>query len=144
MELYFVRHGESVGNVTPGEDMPDCLLTDRGMKQAELIAKRLQDIEWTHILSSPLIRALETAQPLARSINKPIHVMPHAYEIRDLEDCKGATLKDLEKQFPEAIFPEDFASEGWHYAGHERPELAIQRAEKIIHELRKYPEEATV
>lgn len=112
MELYFVRHGESVGNVTPDQDMPDCPLTERGKKQAELVGKRLEKIPFTHILSSPLIRALETAQPLAKALGLPIQVMENAYEVRNLESCKGAVLEDLLKQFPEAKFPEDFPTDG--------------------------------
>jgi len=144
MELYLVRHGESVGNISPGEDMPDCPLTDLGEKQANLVVQGLIDAEITHIISSPLIRTLQTAQPFARKINKPIIVMNNAYEIRELESCKGARLSDLMEQFPEARFDEDFEPNGWHYEGYETPSSIMKRAANIVEQLKQYPENAKI
>ncbi|MBO0995199.1 histidine phosphatase family protein [Bacillus sp. SD088] len=143
MELYLIRHGESVGNAT-GKDIPDCVLTERGEEQARLVVQSLIDAEITHILSSPLIRALQTAQPFARAINKPIIVMKDAYEVRHLESCTGAVLSDLLEQFPEAEFDEDFEPNGWHYKGNENPAIIIKRVSKIAKQLKEYHEEAKI
>ncbi len=67
-ELFLVRHGESISNVegrfsaTP----PGPGLTERGRMQAQAACRRiLQDVRRPHrIVSSPMRRALETAQPL--------------------------------------------------------------------------------
>lgn len=67
--LYFVRHGESelnVQRVFAGQlDTP---LTDRGREQARVAAEQARGLGIDAIVSSPLIRALETAQIIARSI----------------------------------------------------------------------------
>ncbi len=144
MELYLIRHGESVGNVSPGQDLPDCPLTKRGEEQARLVVQGLMEAEITHILSSPLIRALQTAQPFARAVNKPIIVMKDAYEVRHLDSCTGAKLSDLLDQFPEAEFGEDFEPNGWHYQGNENPAIIIKRVSKIAEQLKEYHEEAKI
>jgi broad specificity phosphatase PhoE len=49
-ELYLIRHGESVANVTPiiGGMRGDAGLTDRGREQAQLLEKRLREARRGH------------------------------------------------------------------------------------------------
>jgi broad specificity phosphatase PhoE len=69
-ELYLIRHGESVPNVTPiiGGMRGDAGLTDRGREQAQLLEKRLREEELhaDQLYASTLPRALETAEYVAR------------------------------------------------------------------------------
>lgn len=67
MKLYFVRHGESVANIlrefsNTGIKHP---LTEKGIEQAQLLAGLLSDIAFEKIYSSPVLRALQTAQIVA-------------------------------------------------------------------------------
>src|SRR5437588_7224866 len=66
MRLYLVRHAEAA----PGE--PDELraLTDRGHEQARELAERLaaDGLQPAVVLSSPLLRARQTASTLARAL----------------------------------------------------------------------------
>src|SRR5690606_2527197 len=68
-KLYFIRHGLSVMNrqgVFSGSiDTP---LTDEGRKQAKRAGKLARDFGIDYIVSSPLARALETAQIIAGEI----------------------------------------------------------------------------
>src|SRR5438067_4279335 len=66
MDLYLLRHGEA-GQAPRDEDRE---LTERGHEQARAIAAGLA---WLNpgldiILASPLPRAIQTAQPLARAL----------------------------------------------------------------------------
>lgn len=79
MDLYIIRHGESQGNVGSNVENPE--LTQLGRKQAELLALRLRNIKFDVILSSPLKRAVQTAEPLASLRNLPITVMDNLYEV---------------------------------------------------------------
>ena len=60
--IYLVRHGEA-----SGYDGADPALTDLGRQQAQLVSRRLDEITGApiEIVSSPLRRARDTAQPLA-------------------------------------------------------------------------------
>ena len=74
MHLYFIRHGESESNY--GElitGRQDVVLTDKGREQArqagqDIIAK---GIKIDHIISSPLVRAQETAKLIAQEVGYP-------------------------------------------------------------------------
>jgi broad specificity phosphatase PhoE len=61
--IYLVRHGEATGY-----DGPDPGLSELGANQARHVAQRLDEITGAPIelISSPLRRARETAQPLAQ------------------------------------------------------------------------------
>ncbi len=72
MDLFLLRHGEAGGRVdTPGEDA-ERPLTSAGRKQVAEIAESIQTLGMTFdaIASSPLKRALETAQIVARRFRK--------------------------------------------------------------------------
>jgi 2,3-bisphosphoglycerate-dependent phosphoglycerate mutase len=75
-QLYFVRHGESEANLlrqfsNRGRKHP---LTERGRKQAEQLADALCTELITHIYTSPLLRATETALILATTLGVSVTV----------------------------------------------------------------------
>ena len=71
--FYFVRHGETdynKDNKIMGQiDIP---LNEVGLQQAQLVAKTLQHLEISQIVSSPLKRARQTSEIIASTINKPV------------------------------------------------------------------------
>jgi probable phosphoglycerate mutase len=73
MRLYFVRHGESEANLL-GEISNRGLkhgLTGRGRAQAAACAAALKDAGIEKIYSSPLLRAVQTAEILAGELSVP-------------------------------------------------------------------------
>ncbi|CAG7727750.1 unnamed protein product [Allacma fusca] len=61
--IYFVRHGESIGNtqlknLTPDENV----LSETGVVQAKKLGAHLENVVFTHVFSSPYIRAISTTQ----------------------------------------------------------------------------------
>ncbi len=71
--LYLVRHGQSAGNAEGrfGGHSPTPL-SKLGHEQAEITAKALAKERITAIYSSDLLRAVQTAEPLAELLNLPI------------------------------------------------------------------------
>ena len=64
MILYIARHGESLGNT--GEDTGhDPKLSVKGMRQAELLGERMKNLRLDAVFSSPLTRAVQTAESTA-------------------------------------------------------------------------------
>ena len=72
MKVYLIRHGIAAerGTYADDEQRP---LTDRGIKKTAKVAQRLLDLDITFdlILTSPLIRAYQTAEILQRSSLSP-------------------------------------------------------------------------
>lgn len=76
MRIYIARHGESL------DDIEDCYggiadfpLTDKGREQARNLAHQLGEAKLQIILSSPLVRARETADIIASELGGRIPVI---------------------------------------------------------------------
>ncbi|NND66173.1 MAG: histidine phosphatase family protein [Halioglobus sp.] len=80
MDVFLVRHGEAAASW--GES-PDPGLSELGWQQAELAADALQPLLTpdTQLVSSPLLRARETAQPLARRLGLDVAIDPVFREV---------------------------------------------------------------
>jgi broad specificity phosphatase PhoE len=84
--IYFVRHGESVANLSDrnGTKRPEDAdrLSERGWEQARELGRRLQGEGLELIVASPMTRAQETAQGIAEVLELPIETDPDLFEVR--------------------------------------------------------------
>ena len=97
MTILIVRHGETDGNAQRILQRADVPLNQRGMHQAELLARRLHAHGFVHILCSDLVRARMTAAPLAALSGIAVEESPLLQE-RNFGDLRG---------MPYAALPED-------------------------------------
>jgi broad specificity phosphatase PhoE len=91
-----IRHGENdflKKNKMPGR-LPGIHLNERGCEQAEELARALNQLPIKAVYSSPLERAIETANPLARSLGLEIQICPELTDI-DVGDWEGRSWKML-------------------------------------------------
>ena len=67
LQLYIIRHAESMGNVETDEsfDKTNPPLTLHGKKQAEALGRRFADLKEYTLYASPLERAVETASNIS-------------------------------------------------------------------------------
>lgn len=77
--LFLIRHGEP--SATWGGGDADAGLTDLGRSQAQAAAERLRLLTLSHIVSSPLRRAQETAAPLVQALSIAPKIAPEVAEI---------------------------------------------------------------
>ncbi len=110
-KVLLVRHGQSEGNAerrfgghtaTP--------LSALGQEQAEATARALGGEGLTAIYSSDLLRALQTAAPLARQTGLEI-VRTEAFRERGVGRMEGLTFEEAAQAFPEeyaALLRRDF------------------------------------
>lgn len=98
--LYLIRHGQSEGNAegrfgghgtTP--------LSEYGRQQAERTAKVLAKEGIHAIYSSDLLRAVQTAEPLAQILNLPIN-MREAFRERNVGVLEGLTFDESKQAYP--------------------------------------------
>jgi len=74
MELLIVRHARPEEQVLEGQ-AADPGLTDIGHKQAAAVAEYLSTVHIDHVVSSPMLRALQTAAPLAAMRDDEVEVI---------------------------------------------------------------------
>jgi glucosyl-3-phosphoglycerate phosphatase len=68
--VYFVRHGQSADNVAPVFQSPDSSLNEKGRKQADSIAQRVSKLSFDALIASPIERAKQTAETIAKVTGK--------------------------------------------------------------------------
>lgn len=92
--LYLVRHGENLANITRefSCQLVDYALTPKGVLQAEQTAAFFQTCSIDAIYTSPLKRARETAEIIARS---------HGLAVIPMEEFREINVGDLELRPPD-------------------------------------------
>jgi len=102
--LYLIRHGQSAGNAEGrfGGHGPTPL-SDLGRRQAEMTANILAKEGIAAIYSSDLQRAVETAEPLAKLLDLPIHQSP-AFRERHVGVLEGLTFDESKAAYPKDYY----------------------------------------
>lgn len=103
-KLYLVRHGQSAGNAEGrfGGHGPTPL-SDLGRLQAECTAKMLAKEGVSAIYASDLLRAVQTAEPLAELAKVPVNHTP-AFRERHVGVLEGLTFDESKEQFPKDYY----------------------------------------
>lgn len=102
--LYLIRHGQSAGNAEGrfGGHGPTPL-SDLGKRQAELTAKLLAKEKVDAIYSSDLLRAVQTAEPLAKLLKLEVNASP-AFRERNVGVLEGLTFDESKEQHPKDYY----------------------------------------
>lgn len=102
--LYLIRHGQSAGNAEGrfGGHGPTPL-SDLGVKQAERTARALAKEGINVIYSSDLIRAVQTAEPLAKLLDVPINTS-EAFRERNVGVLQGLTFDESRQNYPQDYY----------------------------------------
>ncbi len=108
MKLYFIRHGESEANLLGEFSNSESKhpLTERGMAQAQDSARSLSGVQAAKVYSSPVLRAVQTAQIIARSLNAPLEVTEalREWSVGDYEGTRDPAGWALHRQVQEDWF----------------------------------------
>jgi phosphohistidine phosphatase len=103
MDIYFIRHGIAV-DPTATDDDRDRWLTKQGIKKVRQVASSLRglDLEFDIIISSPLVRAEQTAEILInQGLSEVLGIQPDLAPGGNLEQWVQ-WLKDYQAQHPQA------------------------------------------
>jgi probable phosphoglycerate mutase len=141
--VHVIRHAQTIVNVT-GERVYDPGLTELGRLQAGRLAAALRDDGLTLVASSPLLRALETAAPVARTAGAPLVVWNDLVELNAWDPYRGASRAELAARFPEAELEPDMPAAGWSYPGPEPLACALERAARVVARISALPDGSRV
>lgn len=103
-KLYLVRHGQSAGNAEGrfGGHSPTPL-SELGKKQAEATAQTLAREHINAIYTSDLLRAVQTAQPLADLAGLKF-TKTSAFRERNVGVLEGLTFDESKEEFPKDYY----------------------------------------
>lgn len=102
LQLYVARHGETALNAQwRYQGSTDCPLNEQGHAQARLLAQRLP-ASITHLIASPLQRALQTADAIASARGLPVDIEA-AFRERDYGAFEGLNREETIERYPDLI-----------------------------------------
>ncbi len=100
-EIILVRHGETEWNVAEiFRGRIDIELNETGIKQAELLAEYLSDVRIEAIYSSPLKRALRTAEMIADYHQLEVKIAPGLTDL-DFGQWQGLPHQEVKGKYEE-------------------------------------------
>lgn len=168
MILYTIRHAESANNAlyaTTGSSAgrhPDPPLTERGHRQAELLARHLAapgrpgltyhaerhdrgGFHLTHLYSSLMVRAVITGSYIAEATGLPLQAWTDIHERGGLHDVEPETGAEVgvpgpnrawfATAYPQLRLPDALGEAGWWNRGREREDEFLPRARAVWHQL---------
>ncbi len=116
IKLYLIRHGETEWNtVKRFQGWTDIELSEKGLKQAELLGKRFENIHIDELYASPLKRAVKTAEGISKASGLEIKTSEYFKEINfgawegktrsELSELYGSEFDDFIKHPQDLPFP---------------------------------------
>jgi broad specificity phosphatase PhoE len=103
VRLLLIRHSESVGNrelrLQGRTDFP---LTERGRRQAEELAAAVSRRPVNAVYSSPIQRALDTAEAIASRLDLTVEI-ESALQEYDFGELSGLTWREIRERRPQLI-----------------------------------------
>jgi len=104
LRLILVRHGSTIWNAEGKyQGTIDVPLSDKGRREAQMVAERLRNEDIKAVYSSELIRARETAEIIASPHNLPVKVIPELGEI-NFGDWEGLTAREIKDKYGEDAY----------------------------------------
>jgi probable phosphoglycerate mutase len=144
--ICFVRHGETNWNIEQRlQGQMDLALNATGEAQAVAVGRRFVGSTATALYSSDLLRARQTAQPIAEALHLPIVLLPALRE-RHFGRCEGMTLEEISHQYDDdaraiQCHDPDYASPG---GGESRRQHQVRILGCIEHLVREHAGQSIV
>lgn len=126
--VYLARHGQTEWNeMGRKQGQLDSSLTVAGHRHAEDLARVAVTLDVDVLVSSPIGRALTTAQACAGVVNLNVQLFDELAEV-DHGDMAGLTTAEANTEFPGALDQRALDKYGWRFPGGESYADADKRA----------------
>lgn len=137
LRLFLVRHGESEANAQRRmQGRLDSPLTTKGRRQAEAIAERIAAAGRVDALyTSPLRRALQTAQAIGREVGLEPVRLDDLMET-DIGEATGLTWREFERRWPRNAHSIRYGEPDANWPGGESREQLAARAARAMDQVR--------
>ncbi len=137
LTIYFLRHGETTASQKGGYcGTLDPDLTPEGYQMAEDFADAYKSLPWTAVFSSPLRRAVATAEPLCKAIGIPRQLKEGLKEIA-YGQWEGKTPEEVNREFHDT-YVRWLADPGWNApTGGQKGIDIARRSSLVLEEIEK-------
>ena len=141
--LFIIRHGETDNNKIhrfQGRGI-NASINETGREQAEAIANALEEFPIQKVITSSLVRTLETAEPLINQKNIPVESYPELDEM-GFGKYEGAFIHDIMDVIEELQVKWAAGETAFAMSGGESPQQVFDRASaKLLDVLENSEEE---
>ena len=136
-EVFLVRHGETEWNRTGRrQGQLDAPLTENGSAEIRRVAERIGSLPIDGVFSSPLGRAITTAQAYAEILQQTITTIDDLREI-DHGDMASMTNEEIERAFPGQLARRSRDKYQWRFPKGESYADADLRAASALRQIAK-------
>ncbi|MFI5260710.1 MAG: histidine phosphatase family protein [Candidatus Paceibacteria bacterium] len=139
--IYFIRHGESEGNIGPVRQDGFSSLSDLGREQASFMADRCSRLPIDILVASTMTRAQETASIIGEKLGKEILSSPLFVERRRPSAQTGKPKDNPEALYIDKEIWNNFGKAGYRHSDEENFEDLRDRAREVLEFLANRPEE---
>jgi broad specificity phosphatase PhoE len=142
--VYFIRHGQSMGNVNKVFQNTNDPLTELGKIQAVSVAKKTALFKADVVLTSPLTRAYETAEAIVKETGLPLETNELLREYLSPTKLWNLPLNSPEsKDFYNQML-EHLDDPTWHYEDEDNYHDLYNRASTLLEHLVKREEKTII
>jgi broad specificity phosphatase PhoE len=134
-EVYLVRHGRTEWNRTGRrQGQLDAPLTESGMAEVRRVAERIESLPIDGVFSSPLGRAVATAQAYAQVLQQTITMVDDLMEL-DHGVMAGMTNEEIDRAFPGEMARRSLDKYRWRFPNGESYADADLRAASALRQI---------
>jgi 2,3-bisphosphoglycerate-dependent phosphoglycerate mutase len=150
LQLYLIRHAESENNAKPAyQRVEDPALTAIGRLQAEHLAAWMKTLKFDVLITSPVLRALQTTRFIVDTTGHPVHVWADMFEEGGIYPGHGPTatagglglgradvIRHATGSPERCVLDDGIVETGW-WAGRTREtqEQMVERSQTVIRRL---------
>lgn len=141
MRAYFVRHGESEFNAQGLHQHADVPLSALGRRQAEVLAKRFREVPLGVVISSPYLRARETAEIINAEARRPLEFFEALHEMKRPSEILGRRGEDPDVVELKQRIIDNYEQGDWRHSDEETFNEFRGRATETLRRLEEREEE---
>jgi broad specificity phosphatase PhoE len=130
--IYLVRHGETESNAASLVQDGTSVLSEKGKKQAQVLAERLRHLKHEHILVSDYIRTRQTVEPFLQYTSVAPVYTQIVRETKRPTVFVGANSESDEYQSYLKLTDEKIFDESWHHSDEENFYDIIARVKEFF------------
>lgn len=143
-KIYFVRHGATGGNEKNEFQHGTITLSEMGLRQSEYVAERFKTIPVDVVIASDMKRAAQTADTIAKALDKEVVHTNLFQEILRPSFVRGKNKDDPEVGKIMEEVKVNFDNEKWHYSDEENFFDIKNRAIKALNYIKSLKEESVL